>query len=195
VKALTREETLLLRLHVGAQSDINALVDYWGKACWNTDVKAMLESLARVPGGAILDIVELLPPLPTSLVYTYPIPLNPLAGPVVKRDCHWTSMNFFRDPPDDRFGDSTYAMESLKRDYFPIQGDPRYGDVVVLCNPEGFAVHSAVFLADDFVYTRNGYLGFHPWKISTIQELLSVYSFMVPPDQKLSVNYFRNKYY
>ena len=47
---------MLLRLHVTPNSDINALTAYWGKASWTRDVKAILESLALVPGGADLDV-------------------------------------------------------------------------------------------------------------------------------------------
>jgi hypothetical protein len=195
VKALSREETLLLKLRVGPDSDINALADYWGKACWTTDVKAMLESLSRLPGGAALDIVEILPPFPTALVYTYPIPDNPLNGPVVKRDCHWTSLNFFRDPPDARYSDANYVLEHLKQDYYPIESDPRYGDVILFTKPNGNVIHSAVYLADNIVYTKNGSSGIHPWMLSTISDLLEVFSFCAMPDQKLTLSYFRNKYY
>jgi len=205
VKALTRQNTLMLRLHLGPQSDVNALAEYWGKACWNTDVKAMLESLARIPGGAAIDVVDLLPPLPGGLLYTYPIPPNPIAaspttpeplkrsGP--RRDCQWTSMNFFRDPPDDRYSQPDYVQEKLKLDYFPVSADPRFGDVVVFAEPNGNVLHSAVYLAADFVYTKNGYTDLHPWMLSTISNLFSAYSVNIPPDQKLVVTYFRNKYY
>jgi hypothetical protein len=52
-----------------------------------------------------------------------------------------------------------------------------------------------VYLAADFVYTKNGYTDLHPWMLSTISNLFSAYSVNIPPDQKLVVTYFRNKYY
>lgn len=195
MKAMSHQPTYLLHLQVSPASDINALVRYWGKASWSTDVKSFLESVAAVPGGCWLDIMELLPPMPTSLLYTYPVPQNPLKGPVLIHDCHWTAFNFFRDPPDDRFSNAEYVFERLKEDYFPVHADPRYGDLLLLTKPDGSIIHSAIFLADDYVYSKNGDTEMHPWLISTIADLLDQYSFQVPPDQKLSVVYFRNKYY
>jgi hypothetical protein len=195
LKAITKQDTMLVRLRVTPESDINSLTAYWGKACWNTDVKAILDSLQRVPGGASVDIIELLPPLPTSLLYSFPVPQNPYKGPVAKRDCHWTSFNFFREPADDRFGEPPYAVEHLKTDYFPVMSDPRFGDLVLFTNAKGDAIHSAVFLADDIVYTKNGNSQLYPWMFSTISDILGVYSFHVPAGEKLGVKYFRNKYY
>ena len=195
MKALTRQKTLLLRVHVGPDTDINGLAEYWGKACWNTDVKATMESLSHIPGGIWVDIVELLPPFPTALLYTFPMPDNPLNGPTVRRDCHWTSFNFFRDPPDPNYSNPAYIRERLAKDYFPVTSDPRYGDLVLFTTPNGTLVHSAVFLADDIVYTKNGDTQIHPWMLSTLSDLLEQYSFLTPPDQKLNVLYYRNKYY
>jgi hypothetical protein len=194
VKVLTRQQTMLLRLHVTPNSDINALATYWGKASWTRDVKAILESLALVPGGAYLDVIGLLPPLPASLLYTFPIAENPLKGPVVTRDCHWTSLNFFREPPDDRYSDPAYALDRLKLDYHHVS-DPHFGDVVTFSRPNGDIIHSAVFIADGIVFTKNGYTPLHPWILSTVADLQEEYSFQMPPGQELKVTCFRNKYY
>jgi hypothetical protein len=195
LKAMSRQPTYLLHLQITPASDINALNRYWGKACWSTDVKAFLESVAAVRGGSWLDIMELLPPGPTSLLYTYPVPQNPLKGPVKIHDCHWTSFNFFRDPADERYANPDFVFQHLKDDFFPVPADPRYGDLVLLTKPDGSIIHSAIFLADGFVYSKNGDTQMHPWLICTIPDLLDQYSFQVPPDQKLNVVFFRNKYY
>jgi hypothetical protein len=193
LKALTRVKTMLLRLHVTPQSDVSALAGYWGKACWNTDVKAILDSLNRVQGGAYLDIVELLPPLPTSLLYTYPIPDNPLNGAPVRRDCHWSSLNFFRDPPENRLDQDAYMVDTIRRDYFPVT-EPRFGDVLVLTNPAGQGIHSAVYIADDVYYTKNGPGSIDPWQLATHAQLIGQYSFGLGPNEQLTLHYFRGKY-
>ena len=195
VKALTRQKTMLLRLHVSSGSDMDSLATYWGKACWNTDVRAILESLSRVSGGAYVDIIELLPPFPSSLLYTFPSPDNPLKGSVAARDCRWTSFNFFRDPPDDRYSDDAYVTESLKRDHYPVLSDPRFGDLVVFITSSGTLVHVAVFLADGVVYTKNSSNSLNPWMLETVAEVQKEYSFGLPPGESLTVGYFRNKYY
>lgn len=194
VKALTCQDTLLLRLYVTPDSDIDELASYWGRACWSTDVKAMLDSLAHVPGGTWVNLAILMPPFPSSHLYDFPLPDNPESGPPVRHDCHWTSFNFFKDPPDPKSVDDAYLAERLKLDYFPVASDPRYGDLVLLVVPEGGLIHSAVFLADDVVFTKNGDTLLHPWMLSTIADLLKQYSFHVPAGQKLIVKYFRNKY-
>ena len=193
-KATTWEKTLLLKMHLTAASDIPSLVSYWGKATWNTDVRSMLESLSKVPDGVWVDVVEVLPPFPTALLYTYPQPENPLAGPQVFRDCFWTAFNFFREPQDPHYGEIAYVAEKLVSDYYSVL-DPRYGDVVLFSKPNGVVVHAAVFLADNVVYTKNGPSIMHPWQFSTIPDLLEMYSFMVEPNEKLSIAYYRNKYY
>ncbi len=195
MKAISRQQTMLLKLRVKPEADINTLVNYWGKACWSTDVRALLESLAKTPGGGQLDIIELLPPLPTQLLYTYPVPQNPLNGPAVKQDCMWTSLNFFREPPDPKFNDPNYILEKLKTEYFQVTTDPRYGDVIMFATPDQQFIHSAVYLADDLVYTKNGDNLRNPWMLSTITNLLDIYSINVAEGQKLTLYYFRNKYY
>ena len=195
MKAVSRQPTYLLHLRVTPETDLAALHHYWGKACWSIDDKAFLESLAAVRGGTWLDIIELLPPLPTSLLYTSPMPQNPLNGPVLIHDCHWTAFNFFRDPPDERYAQPAFVFQHLKEDYFPVQSDPRYGDLVLLTKPDGDIIHSAVYLADNFLFSKNGEGDLHPWIIASLPDLLEKYSFQVPPEQKLNVVYFRNKYY
>src|SRR5206468_3314198 len=81
-----------------------------------------------------------------SRLYSYPFPsFNQ------PENCHWTSFNFFRDPPDNRYSDLKFLREKLDADYYPMFSDPRYGDLVFLTKPNGDIVHSAVFLADDVV--------------------------------------------
>ena len=195
MKAISRQQTMLLKLWVKPGADIKGLEDYWGKACWSTDVRSLLESLAKTPSGGQLDIIELLPPLPTQLLYTYPVPQNPLNGPAIKRDCMWTTMNFFREPPDPGFNDPNYILEKLKTEYFQVTTDPRFGDVVMFTTPDQQFIHSAVYLADDIVFTKNGDNPRNPWMLSTIKNLLEIYAINVAEGQKLTLYYFRNKYY
>jgi len=194
-KAIACNQTMLVRMHVTADSDINALNDYWGKACWSTDVKAFLESLSYVKDGTWLDVIELLPPLPTALLYTYPVPQDRSKPDAIEPDCHWTSMNFFRDVPDNHLKESPIMAEKLKTDFFPVGSDPRYGDILLLVTPDNKAIHSAVFLADNIVYTKNGTGALNPWMLSTIDDLVDLYSFGLPPGKIVRLLYFRNKYY
>jgi hypothetical protein len=194
VKALTRERTMLLRLHITPKSDVDALTEYWGKGTWNTDVRTILQSLTQISDGTWMNILMVMPPLPTEEIYDYPtVADNPLDGPPVNRDCHWTSLNFFRDVPDNNFGKPNYGLVELKENYSPVQGDPSYGDVVLFAKPDGAIIHSAVYIADDICFTKNGATAVHPWMLATVSDLIDHYSFELDPGQKLSISYFRNK--
>ena len=108
-------------------------------------------------------------------------------------DCHWTSLNFFRDTADTRAVTPETFTEELAANYFPITGDPRYGDVLILATPSGEILHSAVFIADEIVFTKNGSTAIYPWMFSTIPDLLMQYSFHALEGQQLTLRYFRSK--
>ncbi len=194
VKAVTSQRTLLLRLHITPQTDIDSVAEYWSKGCWDTDVRTVLKSLTAIPDGTWMNILMVLPPGPSGQLYSYPVVTdNPMQGPVVNRDCHWTSLNFFRDIPNPDFGKAPAAFAEIRDNYFPTPGDPRYGDLVLFSKPDGTVIHSAIFIADDICFTKNGATTIHPWMLSTLADLLDQYSCQVPPGQKLTVSYFRNK--
>lgn len=193
MRGLTSQRTLTMRLRIKQGMDINALANYWGKGIKGTDVRTIFESIADAPNGGTLGIVTLLPPLPSSQMFVYPMPDNPLNGPAPLRDCHWTSFNFFNDVADQQMSDPAHFMQKLKEDYIPAAGDPRYGDIALFSKPSGNIVHSAVYLADDILYTKNGATFTYPWMLETLPDLLKQYSFQVEPGEKLVVNYFRHK--
>jgi hypothetical protein len=193
VKAVAAQNTMLLRLHITPQTDVNALANYWGKGYWASGARSLLESMSEIPGGAWTSIILILPRGPMSQLYSFPRTDNPANGPAVTRDCNWSSFNFFKDPPDANFSKGEYIMKLMKEDYEPVSGDPRYGDVVLFADPAGTVVHSAVFLADDIVYTKNGATFIHPWMLSTISELRNVYSYHLPQGQELRIQYLRQK--
>lgn len=193
VRGLTRQRTMTVSIKMHPGMNVDAIADYWGKGIWTTDVKTILSSVASSPGGGTLDILSLLPPLPSSRPFFYPTPDNPMKGSPPNRDCHWTALNFFNEEPDPKFGIPSEVIKEVRDAYYPINGDPRYGDVVMLGKPNGDIIHSAVFLADDIVFTKNGATPIHPWMLSTLPDLLRQYSFNVEPNEKLTVNYFRKK--
>jgi hypothetical protein len=191
VKAVQRKGTLLAKLRVDPDSDIEKLVTYWGIEGRAKDLRPLLESLARVPGGAAIDIVHLLPGFARRRIYTYPFPANnPTA---VNQDCHWTSLNFFRDQPDDRFAEQGHVERVIESDYYQIFSNARLGDLVFLFRPDGQAVHSAVYLADEIVFTKNGTQEVAPWILMKINDLLEQYSAWHPPNEPLRVVFYRRK--
>ncbi|WP_395750901.1 hypothetical protein [Prosthecobacter sp.] len=193
LRGLTSQRTLTLRLLIKPGSDTAPLANYWGRGLKSTDVRTIFESIAQEPTGGSLSVVNVLPSLPASQMYFYPMPDNPLNGPAPLRDCHWTSFNFFQSSPNEQLSKPDFFVEKLKEDYLPASGDPRYGDIALFTKPSGDIVHSAVYLADDVLYTKNGSTFTYPWMLETLTDLLKQYSFQVEPGEKLVVSYFRNK--
>lgn len=194
VKALTRQRTMLVRLRITKNSDVKTLAEYWGRGVWAANIRAILDGIERIPGGTFMNVMTVLPPLPASQLYFYPIVQeNPLNGPVTIHDCHWTSLNFFRDTADTRPVDAAIFTREIAGDHFPVTGDPRYGDILVLAKPDGEIVHSAVFIADDIVFTKNGATAIYPWMFATITDLQKQYSFLAPYGQQLTLRFFRSK--
>jgi hypothetical protein len=173
VKTLSRVSTMLVKLRIKPETDDNALAAYWVKAGRAKDVRPLLESIPEVPGGITVDVAHLMPPLARKLLYTYPLPQSDPRE--VSHDCHWTSLNFFRDPPDEQFGVPDVARRVIETDYYPIYGSPTYGDMLLFVKPDGHVVHSCVYIADDIVFTKNGPGPRMPWILMSLNDLIAFY--------------------
>lgn len=173
VKALSRQPALLAHLHVGPETDVDRLLGYWGRGLQAESVRPLLEALRRQPQGDSISLIHLLPRFVRDRLYTYPLP--PTAGdPLI--DCHWTSMNFFNDKPDNRFADPAYTVHYLTTNFHLVAKPFLYGDVVMILDNEGNAIHSAVYLADDIVFTKNGNNFAQPWTLMRLKDLLPEFS-------------------
>ena len=170
MKTLTRTAALLVKLRVDADADTEALSDYWAKGRRAKDIETLLDSLARVQGGASVDVIHLLPPFARKRLNTFSVPSDdPAAG---ARDCYWTAMNFFHDPPDDRFMESDNVRNALAQSYTRV-AQPTFGDLMFLASPQGESVHAVVYIADDVVFTKNGATGLQPWILMKWDDLIA----------------------
>lgn len=191
MKVLTRKSTLLLKIHVMPDTDVNALTDYWSKGKWGKEIRPVLDGLVDIPGGVRIGVGRLIPPRPRNALYTFPYPsLNPADA---KKDCHWTALNFFNDPPDDRYLDVNNVKQKLTTDYYPVFSDFRYGDILELVRPSGEAIHSCVFIADNIVYTKNSAQPTEPCMLMTIPDLLDAFASLVPENETLKIVGYRSK--
>lgn len=173
VKALARKSGLVVTLRVAPQDDIEQLVAYWGRGGRSKDLRPLLNSLARRPGGGEIDVVHLIPRFARRLVYTYPLPsYNPADA---AHDCHWTSFNFFNDEPDERFADIQEVGRELDSRYYPVPGEARFGDLILFVKPGGVVVHSCVYIADDIVFTKNGPAFSVPWMLTSLEDVRVFY--------------------
>ena len=180
-EALYRVPAYRLRLRVYPDSDIEALVSYWGHSGREKFIRPMLESLAKVPNrtnGTSVNISFLLPPTARLRLFTYP---NAWAGSEAERqDCFWTALNFFHNPPDPKYLDGRRSEESLELEYQPISTGPAFGDLIVLLGKNGNGIHACVYVADDFVFTKNGINKLQPWVLMKMSDMLAVFSMEKP---------------
>jgi len=182
-KELCRVQTLLMKLKVTPQSDLQTLLDYWG-GCGNADrVKPLLESVIRVREGAELNVSFFMPPVPRLNLYTYPNPASQ-AG----QDCVFSAFNFFLDQPDNRFTDPEYANNVLQSDFEPVRGEKKFGDLLLLQQGDR-AVHMCVYIAADIVYTKNGGHPCQPWILMKLGDLMVQYE----SDKPQQLRVFRKK--
>lgn len=189
VKTLSRRSTLLLKLRVRHNSDIEQLSQYWCRGPRSKDVKPLLLSAARQPSETTLDVVHLLPRFARALMYTYPWPSDDPRD--TNRDCFWTALNFFRQEPDERLTDIEFVKKTLLEDYFPVPGESTFGDVLIFTKPDGTAIHACVYIADDIVFTKNGSSFAMPWILMTLADVQAFY----PAEEPFEVRRYRSKQY
>jgi len=179
---------VMARLSIQPDMDIDKIAAYWGSMpnVHFTDIRPLMESLKQLPGGAEFSVIYLLPKFARDRLYTFPQPPKP-GDPVM--DCHWTTFNFASDTPDNRFNDPTYAMQFIEKNYYQIAAPSHYGDILLLMNDRQEIKHSAVFLADDLIFTKNGDNYRQPWMIMRIPDLLATY----PATPQMTAVYMRLK--
>jgi hypothetical protein len=188
VATLYAVPTYLLRLRVLPESNADALVKYWGKGGREKLVAPLISSLSRLPNGGSINLSYFLPPFARLRLYTFP---DSLGDPSAAReDCFFTAMNFFNEAPDTNFFSEDYSRQVLDTQYAPITSDPEFGDVVAIFNDAGAAIHTCVYLADDFVYTKNGVNHAQPWVIMRLPDMLMIY---VGPNKSSQMLFLRRK--
>ena len=186
LKTLRRDATFLVYVKVSEKSDLETLVNYWGRGGRTQEVRPILESLMQ-RGGQSINIVHLLPPLARRRLYTYPA--RAAADGAIRHDCHWTSLNFFNDVPDDKFAGKDTLLPELNDNFYRIHGNFQLGDVAVLLDEKNASVHSATYIADDIFFHRCGSSSSSPWVLTKGEDLADYY----PRSAKLHCFYYRRK--
>lgn len=174
LRILSSESAVMAGIRIRPDTDIDKLLGYW---VWPggariKDVQPLLESLKQVPDGCI-GLMYLLPQFARQRLYTFPMPAR--AGDPTM-DCHWSTMNFFNDVPDDRFTNPAYTVKYIESNYYQIAKPTMYGDIILLLDGDSNnAIHSAVYLADDIVFTKNGNNMAQPWMLMHLKDLIMKY--------------------
>jgi hypothetical protein len=175
LKALSRTESVILRLRLDDTADLDSIRRYWAAGAANAkDFLPLLESVAANSRINHLELVHLLPPTARRLLYTYPRPAQAMGGRYP--DCHWTSLNFFSDRPEPRLIDAAGATLFALENFRPGEPPASYGDVLFMTDAAGDAIHSCIYLADGWVFTKNGANVLSPWLIMRLDEVRERYS-------------------
>ncbi len=157
LQTLHRAATFSLHLVIKPGDSLDALLAYWGGGGRRDDIEPILASMHKQAGGDELDVSYLLPDFARTRLYTY---INPTRGdPSVRRDCHWTSFNFFNTIPNDRYGKLTDLTTVTREEYEIINSPLEFGDLIFFIIPPNSAIHSCVYIAGDLVFTKDG-IGF-----------------------------------
>ncbi|MFM8365799.1 MAG: hypothetical protein ACKOAS_11695, partial [Verrucomicrobiota bacterium] len=183
-EVLSRKVSLRATLVIPPGQDVSGLAEYWSAFEPSENDRSILESASSYGGGEI-DIIELLPPFARKYLNRFPDPATFGNSPPA---CHWSTFNFFNTgEPDAAFHTAAGVEEEIRKNYTRIESPPRFGDIVLLNEPDGSSIHSAVFLADDVVFTKNGPSVATPWVLSTIEEMKAFY----PGGKALTVSIHR----
>jgi hypothetical protein len=188
LKALTRQPAVLTRMRIRPETDIDKLLGYWasGKGARVKDVRPLLDALKRLQNGGTISLMYFLPPFARERLYTTPLPSKPGEK---NMDCHWSALNFFNTTPDERFSEIAFTSRYIDENYYQIAKPSMLGDLVFLLDEAGGVIHSAVYVADDLVFTKNGINYAQPWILMHMKDLQGLYSSL---DEPRTLFYRRN---
>jgi hypothetical protein len=187
IRTLYATPALRPRLRVGPGSDIAGLVKYWGRGGRERTIRPVLESLTRGRSMEAISISAFLPAFARMRLDTYP---DPAADPAAsEEDCFYTALNFFSDQPDPKYANGQNARKALLADYYSVDDEPRFGDLILLLDANNYAVHVCVHIADDIVFTKNGTGLAQPWVLMRMRDMLVHY----PTEKPLHATRLRRK--
>jgi hypothetical protein len=173
MRALGMTRSVLVKVRIDRDTDVRRVAAYWSQGRRKKDLGALLASL-RDSGAQALDIIHLLTPFARMRLFTFP---GPGSAPW---DCHWTAMNFFNDRPDDAFLNSEKIIGEFNTRYRSVSTEAlEFGDVLTFI-ADGNAFHSAVYVAEDLVFTKNGRSFWRPWVLMTLEESIRYYKTQSP---------------
>ena len=171
IKRLLGQSTTLLTLRIDDPEEVDGLAEYWGRGGRKTDIRPLLESVAASQQQRTVDVIHLLPEMARRLLYRYPkVSLEDLQKPQLT-NCFWTALNFFNDQPDDSMLEASAALKRLSTGYYIVHDKLQLGDIVAFSDRQMNVFHVAVYIADDIVFTKNGYFSLAPWTLLPMDRL------------------------
>jgi hypothetical protein len=176
LQIIFRTKALTVYLRIKEGEDIGKLVDYWGDFDRAQAITPLFESMRDNPGGGKIDIINILPPIPRIRLNTY---VNARESQKTLRDCNWAAFNFFNDQSDERVNDSAQKPFLFKKLAKPLSPgkQPKFGDLILIKTDHNYILHSCVYIAEDLVYTKNGFTPHAPFILTSLANVMSFYRF------------------
>lgn len=171
MRVLLRQQVVLANVVLGSEDNMDTLTAYWGIGFRNHDVRPLLEAAQRAGGRMPISVQQLLPAFARERLYRYDAGVDG-----VFRDCHWSSLNFFNQTPDDRFLEVAFVRETVLTAFARTRQPPRLGDLVLLRDKDQAIVHSGVYVADQLIFTKNGGRYTQPWILMHLDDLRAYYT-------------------
>lgn len=174
-RALSREATLKVELHVAPDERAKDLAHYWG---WPDRERAVIARIKTAQGLAphTVPLEALLPPFVSERLNHYPSADDPGFS-----SCHYTAMNFFSQQPDQRFTNLTAVAKTLQQEYLEVPNrEYQLGDIILILKKGEGIVHSCNYLAADLVFTKNGGSLVRPWRVARLDDLVAFFSYPKP---------------
>lgn len=164
-------EALLLKLRRNADQplDTRTQAEYWMVNGRYRAIEPLLNAVAAIPNAPRLDVAHLLPRLPRSLLNTFPPDLAGGEDPGVESSL--VAADFFALAPasDPRAPGGFKAW--LERECVPVDGSPRYGDILVYGNLERTQwPYAAIYIAGGTGFARRP-TAFGPWQFLDLADI------------------------
>lgn len=172
-KALNIVETETVFLSAGNGVELDQLIGYWGHGGREQEVGPILESLVK-EGGRI-DLVHLMPNFVRTHLYQFP----EVDGNWKHQDCHWTALNFHGFGGIYEEGVFENISDIIYKNYAVIpESQAMFGDLLVYLedDEETRLIHSAIFICDELVFTKNGTLRTSPWMFMKMSHMDDYYT-------------------
>ena len=187
LKFLTTIDAVMASILVKPDSQIDLPVMYWGLPTPGLRVKdlyPLFEAQKSLPSGGAIPVSSLLPEKARELLYKTPLATTSQEAPP---DCHVAALSFFSQNPDPRLNDTKYVARYLTENYYEIGKPSLTGDLILLVNSRNILIHSAVHLAGDIVFSKNGTNIGQPWVLMHEKDMIGLFSALEP----VSIRYMR----
>lgn len=121
---------------------------------------------AHEAGAAQVPLADMLPAWARERLGTFPRPDEEWTN------CFWTALRFV-DAARGVVGDGAAMDLHLRRDFSPVASGPRMGDVLILRDAEGHAVHAATWLLGGYLFEKNGHGRLQAWRVVPLSHVMA----------------------